>query len=189
MNVFVTIVKILAFAVAVSVWCTFGLAVWIALVCRVTAAATFRITATLIASSGRGSIEPATKSIEEAAAMWCRGAIAIARSFFGKDGAYAEGADSPNLRRVLQEFGFAVIFYGSILFFYNGLHVLKDFSKFDDAIKKVVVMVLNSWAFWVLCALLLVFSLIIMRHPYHNEKQEVAKSPSPDVSPTLPGGP
>lgn len=176
MRVFIRLVKILAFIIAMSVWCTVGLAVWIALVCRVTAVATFRITATLIASSGHGSIESATDSIESAAAMWCRGAIAIASSFFLKEknqqAGTALGGSGLNWKRVLQEFVFSALFYGSIFALYGGLSVFNDFSAFDQLVKNGIIAILSSWTFWVLGLLAFLMLAMLLRHAAHDKKNE-----------------
>jgi hypothetical protein len=184
MNVFIYIVKFLAFVIAISVWCTVGLAVWIALVCRVTAAATLRITATLIASAGHGSIESATKSIEEAAAMWCRGAVAIAHGFFGKDKENVQSAASTNWKRVLQEISFSVLLYGSIVIYYNGLQFLNNLLKFNVIIKNASVEILSSWTFWIVCVIvLIVFMMFVQESRRQQQKiqdrQTLAKVWSP----------
>jgi hypothetical protein len=142
MRLFVSIVKALAFILTATVWSTVGLAMWIALVSRVTAVATLQITASLIGDCGYGKLDTATKSIEETAAVWYRGFTAIVDGFYiprienpktavdSKEVKQLTFEEQQKLEkriqeererkwaRVVFETGYSVCFYGSIYLVY-----------------------------------------------------------------------
>lgn len=154
MKAFIVVVKLIAFAITMGVWCTLGLVMWIALIARVTAIATLEMTLSLIGNARYGSSYATARKVEDAASMWYRGCLSIVHGYFGSEGsgvrAEAESDEGPiNWKRVFVEVVYSFFFYGSLLLLYVSL---TSGEIILAGLWYGIRWLTSSWIFWIIVA-------------------------------------
>jgi membrane protein implicated in regulation of membrane protease activity len=106
----ITACKLLACVIALGLWCTVGLAVWVAIIARTIAAVTLHMMIALIAGD---EVDNSGRAVEATAIMWPRGFHAIIDTLWysrRQSGERRQAAFSYG--HSLREMAFAIVLYG-----------------------------------------------------------------------------